>query len=220
MGTLCDTSNRGNSNPNNTSKIDKKSKEDARHEQRQIKLLLVGCGSAGKSTLFKSLQISHAGGILHTDLVSVVPIIRRHAVEAIIRLCQQTEILYTRNPDLHSDCQLIITPQVEENVQLIYAFKNDYVLDGEMEEWKIVDDDKLNQLVNAIDFIWNLAPIQATYRKRGRNFAFEDNLDYYLNKIQTIMQPNYIATQQDYLKAKQRTAGMFLLFVFLCFDCP
>ena len=203
MGSLCCASVEKQTSNKIEGYLDKEAKQS-----QQIKLLLLGCGSAGKSTLFKSLRISHCGGIDHTDLMSIIPLIRRHCIESILKLFGQCQLLYSLNNILHSNCNLNITNEIQIHINSIEEFRNSVCLDDQSDDWENVDSDIMNGIAGSINLIWKLPEIQATYHKRGLYFALEDNSDYYLNKINTIFNKNYIPSQEDYLKAKQRTVGM------------
>ena len=181
-------------------------------QTEQMKLLLLGCGSAGKSTLFKSLRMSHAGGIDANDLQSIIPLIRQHCVEAILKLYAQSQLLYHKDSIQHKECRIDLTQELTQHVTSIEEFKNTVCLDDQSDEWESVDFQIMSKLATYIDFIWKLPAIQATYHKRGKHFALEDNSDYYLNQVEAIFDQHYLPSIQDYLKVKQRTVGMFAFF--------
>ena len=56
--------------------------------------------------------------------------------------------------------------------------------------------------------LWSLDAIQETFFRRGNNFSFPDNMDYFFGIVQDIMHQNYAPTKEDMLKARVRTAGI------------
>ena len=184
-------------------------------KMEQMKLLLLGCGSAGKSTLFKSLRISHSGGIDPTDLATIIPLIRHQCVDVILKLFTESDQLYKKDSIMHNDCKIEMTEEIKQYIANIEEFRNSVCLDDQSDDWESLDYKMMNKLAKYIDIIWKLPQIQATYHKRGTYFALEDNSDYYLDKIEIIFDQNFIPTQEDYLKAKQRTVGMYITIYIL-----
>ena len=59
-----------------------------------------------------------------------------------------------------------------------------------------------------ISLVWNLDAVQATFARRGANYSFPDNMDYFFNKTVEIMSEEYMPTEMDMLKARVRTTGI------------
>ena len=206
-----------------SAKIDSYLKAEAKKmDNGDHKLLLLGPGSTGKSTLFKSLRCSKVGGVTDFTLSQTVPIIRCEIIDGIRKLLAQSAILYQNDPVQHYECKLEIYKETDEkhrdnsdmpdkitcntimnfDVQnKIKDLRKKYKRD-DVEIWK-----ELNKLAKYIDCCWKLPCIQATFRKRGTNFNFEDNVDYFLDHVLEVFEKDYSPTEQDYLRARQRTAG-------------
>ena len=207
MGSICCSSQ-----PDTDAAIDqsigKYMSSAAKSTKNDVKMLLLGTGSAGKSTLFKSLRSIHSGGIDHSDLMSVCPMTRANCVKAIQILFNQSKILHSRyeneSIEKFKDCFINTDDStIKDHISRINSCDVGNFFTVEKINW-----DEMKQLADSIEFLWNLDGIQATYRNRGNNFAFEDNLDYFFNKCHTIFDKNYIPTEQDYKKTKVRTIGM------------
>ena len=180
--------------------------EDAQHEEGSVvKLLLLGPGSTGKSTLFKSLQMVHSGGTLSTTTKkSSIRLIRLNIVTGIYTLMAQCNIVYKRDPIKYKDCQLIPDDNIKETITFI---KNNLSLDFFRDSpW---NDATLTKLGNSINTIWNLPCIQATYANRSNNFAISDNLEHFFNEItiDSIFDSNYLPSEEDCLKNRSKTSG-------------
>ena len=62
-------------------------------------------------------------------------------------------------------------------------------------------------LGEAIKALWKDTGILQTWKRRSE-FQIVESVKYYFNEIDRIMQPNYVATQQDMLLARVRTTGI------------
>ena len=75
-------------------------------EETIMKLLLLGPGSTGKSTLFKSLKILHNGEIELSEKEFTRSIIRQNIVLGMQTLIQQSHYLYQIDPIKYAECKL------------------------------------------------------------------------------------------------------------------
>ena len=180
--------------------IDKKMHEDDRQEKIINKLLLLGTGSSGKTTLFKALKSMHNSGMDKSELLDTRHVIRQNVILGILILLQQSQELYDQDPENHSDCQIVVSDDLRKIIQIIVNNANNQFID-------IIDWKQMHFLGQACKILWELPQIQATFRKRGGRFSFPDNLDYFFNNIENIMGENYLPTEQDSLKTRIRTTG-------------
>ncbi len=79
--------------------IDKLLEEDTRRLKMECKVLLLGSGESGKSTVVKQMEITHHNGFAKDELMIYRPVINKNVVEsaqdvanAIIQLSLQPEI--------------------------------------------------------------------------------------------------------------------------------
>jgi len=69
-------------------KIDEQLKNDMEREKREIKILLLGAGETGKSTLVKQMKILHQNGFTKEECMTYKPIIVQNIVEALSAILQ------------------------------------------------------------------------------------------------------------------------------------
>ena len=180
--------------------IDQKMQSDDRQEKIINKLLLLGTGSSGKTTLFKALKSVHNAGMDKSELLDTRHVIRQNVILGILILLQQSQELYDQDPNSHSDCQIVVSDDLRKIIQIIVNNANNQFI--EVVDWK-----QMHFLGQACKILWDLPQIQATFRKRGGRFSFPDNLDYFFNNIEHIMAQDYIPTEEDSLKTRIRTTG-------------
>ena len=95
MGSVCSNQSRDPQNDVNR-KIGRWVDEQQSVEKRKKKLLLLGAGSAGKSTLFKKLRSIKSGGLTQEEREGTRPTIRQNVVASILMLAKQTQMLEDR----------------------------------------------------------------------------------------------------------------------------
>ena len=181
--------------------------EDAAIEQQRLtKLLLLGSGSSGKSTLFKQLRAIHGSGFTKSEFSDALSFIRHSCVQSIIKLLKQSDILFQRDDNLFGACYVDLN--CDDNRSQI-----ELILSYDRQEWNELWNEKdnilsLNNLGYALSMIWKLVGIQFTYSQRGSHFSFPDNMDYFLNKVMRIMKFEYSPSEEDLLKIRVKTTGI------------
>ena len=139
---------------------------------------------------------------------------RQNVVFSLITLLEQSDRLHTKDATKYEACKIAnITPELTEKIQLIQKYQKE---PGDMDESNPdINYNELAQLALAIEYIWNLDGIQATFRNRANNFVFDDNMDFFYSKVKEIFTENYVPTNEDCLKNRIKTTGIVLVcFVF------
>lgn len=62
--------------------IDRELEQDLEKQRKEIKILLLGSGESGKSTIVKQIKIIHQGGFTDAELESWRPIIYKNLVDS------------------------------------------------------------------------------------------------------------------------------------------
>eukprot|EP00953_Heterococcus_sp_UTEX-ZZ885_P021544 12013-Heterococcus_DN1.PRE.1 len=161
--------------------LDAKAAADFRKDQETIKLLLLGAGESGKSTIFKQMKILH-GVISEEDKRLLTPIVYQNTVSSMKILITQAELR-----------------QLEHTI----AAQDALARVRNCEESAVID----LQLGAAIKELWADAGIQALWAVQSE-FQIVASVKFYFNEIDRISQPGYVATPQDMLYARVRTTGI------------
>ncbi|XP_010122013.1 PREDICTED: guanine nucleotide-binding protein G(t) subunit alpha-3-like [Chlamydotis macqueenii] len=66
--------------------LEKKLQADAEREARTVKLLLLGAGESGKSTIVKQMKIIHKDGFTYQERMEFRPVIYSNAVQSILSI--------------------------------------------------------------------------------------------------------------------------------------
>jgi len=183
-----------------TREIERNMGDQQLQEKQHKKLLLLGSGSSGKSTLFKQIKRIHGIAVQDKEVGEARHVIRINIIQGVLHLVAQATKLSEENVEHFGDCKVNMQ---EEQV----ASATQLLLQGHSGQ----DSDSSNELVpvgNAIHFLWNLPGVQNIFKRREKLFSFPDNMDYFFNKCNEIMKTTYVPNDEDILKIRIRTTGV------------
>ena len=145
------------------------------------KLLLLGAGESGKSTVFKQIRIINSAGYSESELKQFKWIIHRNVLDAIKILVEQ---VHARDIEL--------------------AEANEDIAD-QVVLW---DSENLNpEMAESISRLWADPGVQQIFERRAE-FQIGDNAHYFLADVRRIGAHDYTPTTADALSARVRTSGV------------
>ncbi|KAI9203300.1 guanine nucleotide-binding protein G(o) subunit alpha [Polychytrium aggregatum] len=170
--------------------IDQKLKEDHRQEEslKTIKLLLLGSGESGKSTVLKQFKLLYGTGFTDTDL----NVFRSAALGNLVGCMKvlitesQTRGFAFENPGAEDLCKMVL--------DLPYLFSTTA---GQETMSKAVSD--------AIEALWKDSAIQSTF-KLSHEFQLPDCCEYFMQNCSRICSPDFQPTHQDALFVRIMTS--------------
>ncbi|CAG9855459.1 unnamed protein product [Phyllotreta striolata] len=167
-------------------KIDKVLREAGEKAANEVKLLLLGAGESGKSTIVKQMKIIHELGYSQEECEQYRPVVYSNTIQslvAIIRAMGQLKIDFA-DPSKTETARQFFTyvSSVEEGVLTL-------------------------ELVIVMKKLWQDPGVQSCFR-RSREYQLNDSAAYYLNALDRISHPNYIPSQQDVLRTRVKTTGI------------
>jgi len=157
-------------------------KKDQAADQQVSKLLLLGAGESGKSTLFKQMISIYGKGFSVEERKTFLHIIYGNIITAMKVLCKQSRTL--------------------ASVSSSNAAIRDYI------EIELKSEEELGlPLAQKISQLWADEGIQKTHSLRAK-FQLFDCAKYFLDKAKEIAQPGYIPNEQDVFRCRVRTTGI------------
>ncbi|KAF3915094.1 hypothetical protein ABW21_db0209356 [Orbilia brochopaga] len=154
--------------------------------RNEIKMLLLGAGESGKSTILKQMKLIHEGGYSRDEKESFKEIIFSNTVQSMRVILEAMETLELPLADSRSDY----------HVQTIF-----------MQPAQIEGDALSTEVGNAIRALWQDAGVQECF-KRSREYQLNDSAKYYFESIDRIAQPEYVPSDQDVLRSRVKTLGI------------
>jgi GTPase SAR1 family protein len=184
--------------------ITKQLSQERRKLEEEIKLLLLGSGEAGKSTLSKQMRILFLNGFTTEERLSFrVPIYDNILSSARVLITAAVQLKLELSADLKKGAENLLDSQYES----IYTITNP------TPEVHFITD-----LLPLIQKIWKDPSIQAAYSQLllpKKDFAefqtslhLPDSAKYFLDNLGRVAEENYTPNETDVLKCRCRTTGI------------
>ncbi|OJJ80911.1 guanine nucleotide-binding protein subunit alpha gpaA [Aspergillus glaucus CBS 516.65] len=166
--------------------IENQLKRDKMMQRNEIKMLLLGAGESGKSTILKQMKLIHEGGYSRDERESFKEIIFSNTVQSMRVILEAMESLELPLEDARH----------EYHVQTVF-----------MQPAQIEGDSLPPEVGNAIGALWRDSGVQDCF-KRSREYQLNDSAKYYFDAVERIAQPDYLPTDQDVLRSRVKTTGI------------
>lgn len=170
-----------------TSKLlDKRIKQDEKQIAREVKLLLLGAGESGKSTIIKSMRIIHHIPFTDAERENYRRLVFLNLVQSMSSLLDAMEEWGTG----------FANPENVRHLQLLFSYPD------------IAEDEPFppSYLV-ALRELWHDVGVQAVYR-RANEAALPENMSYYYSDLDRLFSSGYVPTDSDILRCRNKTTGI------------
>lgn len=174
--------------PESDKKIADMIKKERKEMQKTVKILVLGAGESGKSTLVKQMKIIHGDGYSAEELKDFRVSILENIRDSVSNLTNAMETLGLKY-------------EVEDNKPLAELFSDQDVS-------TIVEiEDFTPEMAEAAKKLWADSGIQSAYTRRNE-FHLVDSCKYFLDDLDRICQDEYSPLQSDALRVRVRTTGI------------
>ncbi|CAD5223452.1 unnamed protein product [Bursaphelenchus okinawaensis] len=168
--------------------IEKQLNQDKRAGSSIIKLLLLGAGECGKSTVLKQMQILHSNGFTEEEIAE------RKAVVYSNTVTSMAAILRAMDNVLHIPLE---DSARESDKQIVYQ-----VVEAGQEQAAFSD-----EAAKALISLWNDKGVRKAYDMRSE-YQLNDSAKYFLDSVSRIHEPGYRPSEQDILYSRVATTGV------------
>jgi len=170
--------------------IEKQGMNDFKTDSQVIKLLLLGAGESGKSTLFKQMIQLYGQGFDKAGLEGYKDNIHGNVIQGITMLCQQTETL-----DPKHGCQTSGSVQSSKEIFLRAA--------------KAQQELQLNaETAKHVAALWDDAGIKKAFVNHRSRTQIPDSAGYFFDQVLRLADEKYVPTYEDVLHCRARTTGI------------
>ncbi|KAG8589163.1 hypothetical protein GDO81_006283 [Engystomops pustulosus] len=166
--------------------LEKKLQEDAAMDAKTVKLLLLGAGESGKSTIVKQMKIIHQDGYSEQECMEFKAIIYGNVLQSILAIIRAMSTLGIDYAD---------ASKADDGRLLCHLA--DSIEEGTMPP----------ELVDVIKKLWKDDGVQACF-ERAAEYQLNDSAPYYLNQLDRITAPDYLPNEQDVLRSRVKTTGI------------
>jgi len=166
-------------------RIEKDNYQDFNTELEKIKLLLLGAGESGKSTLFKQMKILYGAGFTDSEKRLYLPRIGFNVVEGMHFLCQAV---------MERGLQAKLDPASSPYVEQVLS----------VQPGLVPPDAEMAEMVNVL---WKDPAIQEVWSLRSE-LQVNEAIEKFFNKIDELAEDDYLPTEEDILYCRNRTTGI------------
>jgi len=183
-----------------TRALDKELRHDYKVAANVAKLLLLGTGESGKSTIVKQMKIiegvkkegNEEKGLTEQDRKDQIDVIKHNVIDSIEALLDAAETFELQYEDAEA---VAARERVLAVIELgASQYSGQYTAD----------------LARDISLLWQHNTTQATV-KRKNEFQFLDSAPYFLKKAETFCASEYLPSDEDVLRARSITTGIVTL---------
>ncbi|PAA59630.1 hypothetical protein BOX15_Mlig015690g1, partial [Macrostomum lignano] len=167
--------------------IDRLLKEDGVQAAKDIKLLLLGAGESGKSTIVKQMKIIHEGGFTQEDNKQYKPVVYSNTIQSLVAILRAMTTLGISYGD----------SERQADSRLVF----DVI--GRMEDTEPFSD----ELLAAMKRLWADSGVQQCFG-RSNEYQLNDSAKYFLDDLDRLGAKAYMPTEQDILRTRVKTTGI------------
>lgn len=156
-----------------------------------IRVLLLGTGGSGKSTIFRQMIKLHGAGFSQEELNGYRTVVRSNTLQSIWTLLKESKRLVEEG---YEKCQVTC----EKQSKLLMGLVDSDI--GEVMATKSIG--------KSIKKLWKEdSGIKATYKLRDK-FELLESAEYFLDKAKYIFKDDYDVVEDDVLRMRVMTTGM------------
>ncbi|KAF9583393.1 guanine nucleotide-binding protein subunit alpha [Lunasporangiospora selenospora] len=161
-------------------------RRDRLQMRNEVKMLLLGAGESGKSTILKQMKLIHDGGYSKEEREAFKEIIFSNTVTSMRVILEAMDKMEL--PLFHESNQ--------EHAQIIMAQPS-----------QIESEYMPHDAAVAVQNLWKDPNVQQAFQ-RSREYQLNDSAKYYFDYIDRISKPAYVPTDQDVLRSRVKTTGI------------
>eukprot|EP01104_Vermistella_antarctica_P021099 TRINITY_DN932_c0_g1_i1.p1 TRINITY_DN932_c0_g1~~TRINITY_DN932_c0_g1_i1.p1 ORF type:complete len:357 (+),score=75.89 TRINITY_DN932_c0_g1_i1:146-1216(+) len=161
-------------------------RKDRKEYDMETKLLLLGAGESGKSTIAKQMKIIHLNGFTDEERSQYREIIHSNVI------LSMRSIVVAMQKGNHLDSL------TEENQKNAAIFTSNTIL---------FEQEVTPEICAAVKSLWADEYVHNQFNK-SHEFQLNDSAGYFFANVDRIAQADYVPTEQDVLRSRARTTGI------------
>ncbi|XP_017297422.1 guanine nucleotide-binding protein G(olf) subunit alpha [Kryptolebias marmoratus] len=170
-------------------KIEKQLQKERQAYKATHRLLLLGAGESGKSTIVKQMKILHVdGGFNNEEKQQKVQDIRKNVKDAIVTIVSAMTVLTPPIP--------LGNPGNHFRVEYIKSIA------------PLLDFEYTEDFFDHVQKLWEDEGVKACF-ERSNEYQLIDCAQYFLDRLDAVRRTDYTPTDQDLLRCRVLTSGIF-----------
>lgn len=167
--------------------IEKNLKEDGVQAAKDIKLLLLGAGESGKSTIVKQMKIIHESGFTVEDFKQYRPVVYSNTIQSLVAILRAMPNLGIAFVDENREGDAKMVMDVVSRMEDTEPFAE--------------------ELLAGMKRLWVDKGVQECF-SRSNEYQLNDSAKYFLDDLDRLGAKEYQPTEQDILRTRVKTTGI------------
>lgn len=169
--------------------------------KQEIKILLLGSGESGKSTVLKQMKIIHQNGYSQEELLMYKTTVYKNLMDCAKAIVEALDTfgLSVSEPLEDNDSSSTATPVSKEELEYLMSYTiqpdPDTILDARVPQ--------------IITNLWAHPVVKKMFVENRSQFYIMDSAPYFFANVDRIGSPEYIPTVPDILRARIKTTGIY-----------
>mmetsp|Transcript_81012 Transcript_81012/g.161563 ORF Transcript_81012/g.161563 Transcript_81012/m.161563 type:complete len:360 (-) Transcript_81012:208-1287(-) len=168
-----------------SSKIENLNAQDFQKEAEKIKLLLLGAGESGKSTLFKQMRILYGKGFDEAERVRFLPKIGFNMMEGLQVLCQAV---------------------IDLELEALLAAESKPLWEQLLQE-PVVFQAPDKGMADFVKVLWRDPAIMSAWEQRS-TLQVNESFGTFVERVDVLATQDYVPTEEEVLLCRIRTTGI------------
>lgn len=203
-------------------------------QKDEVKILLLGSGESGKSTILKQMKIIHQNGYSQEELLMYKTTVYKNLLDcakAVVGALDKFGLtvdsanniktgvaITTDEATAVDDANAILTSSEDSITAVSPIGSQSYILPLSRADLDIIttsiispDPDTVMDpnLANSISLLWAHPMVKKILLERRSEFYIMDSAPYFFNNVRRISDPDYIPSVNDILRARIKTTGIY-----------
>jgi len=167
--------------------IEKNLKEDGIQAAKDIKLLLLGAGESGKSTIVKQMKIIHESGFTPEDFKQYRPVVFSNTIQSLVAILRAMPNLGVAFADEEREADAKMVMDVVSRMEDTEPFSE--------------------ELLAGMKRLWKDQGVQQCFG-RSNEYQLNDSAKYFMDALDRLGAKEYQPTTQDILRTRVKTTGI------------
>ncbi|KAF8956362.1 heterotrimeric G-protein alpha subunit, GPA3-like protein [Flammula alnicola] len=193
--------------------IDKQIEEDCKRFKRECKILLLGAGESGKSTIVKQMKIIHQDGFSDTELAEYRPVVYKNVLDS-----AQQVVVYMKK--IGFECveysNRVHPPLLSPFLVYFHSCLSDTfipkALADEVLDFRLDTTSSAPyfppEIAEAIHKLWKDSIIPKMMDGHSSDFYLMDSAAYFFEEVLRIGSPGYLPNETDVLRARRKSEAI------------
>lgn len=167
--------------------IEKNLKEDGIQAAKDIKLLLLGAGESGKSTIVKQMKIIHDSGFTPEDFRQYKPVVYSNTIQSMVAILRAMQSLQIPFDEVAREQDAKMVFDIVTRMEDTEPFSEEFLM--------------------TMKRLWTDAGVQQCFQ-RSNEYQLNDSAKYFLDDLDRLGRKDYMPTEQDILRTRVKTTGI------------